>query len=190
MKKAFKLSAFLLIGFAMITGCEKKPAKSALDRFNESLTTEDLARLMHLHAIKLIVPPSQQPFQQIRIVFIKPDGTIVPKGGVAVAGKTNDPTCKILLGYRIDGETFSGRIECQTSGLSESGDFSFTDAFANRVRAFGIGTFYNPSMKGPTLSFEEAGLWKNGFVGLASDEGMDGTSNTNGTTILAIQLVK
>ena len=78
MNNAIKLSAFILIGFAVITGCERQPTKSPAERFQESVTADDLALLMHLHAVKLIVPQSQQPFQQIRIVLVKPDGTIVP----------------------------------------------------------------------------------------------------------------
>jgi hypothetical protein len=180
MKNTIKFSALILIGFAIITGCEQQPAKSTSDRFQESLTTDELARLMHFHAIKLVVPQSQQPFQQIRIVLVKPDGTIVPKGGVAAGNNTNDPACKILVGYRIEGEIFSGSIAYQDSKGGCSGDFSFTDSYATRNLVFGGANFF-----GTKDEFEKNWYWKNGLFQLAAD-GPPGSTNT----ILAIQLVR
>jgi hypothetical protein len=182
MKNAIKLSAFLLIGFAIITGCEQQPAKSTGNSFQESLTTDELARLMHFHAIKLVVPQSQQTFQQIRIVLVRPDGTVVTKGSIAVGSHTshtNDPACKILVGYRIEGETYSGSIEFQESKGGCSGDFSFTDPFAKRIH-FGGAEFI-----GSKEEFERNWFWKNGLFQLAADGPPGATNNT----ILAIQLV-
>ncbi len=181
MKNTIKFSALILIGFAIVTGCEQQPVKSTADRFQESLTTDELARLMHFHAIKLVVPQSQEPFQQIRIVLVKPDGTIVPQGGVSAGNNTNDPVCKILVGYRIEGETISGSIAFQYSKGGGSGDFSFTDPFVKRIQVFGGEEFF-----GSKEEFERNWYWKNGLFQLAAD-GHPGSTNN---TILAIQLGK
>jgi hypothetical protein len=180
MKNIIKLSGLILTGMVIITGCGQPPAKSAADRYQEPLTTDELALLMHFHAIKLIVPQSQRPFQRIRIVLVKPDGTIVPKGGLAVGSTTNDPVCNILVGYRIEGETFSGSIAFQGSKFGASGDFSFTDSIAKRNLVFGGADFF-----GSKDDFEKNWYWKNGLFQLAAD-GPSGSTNT----ILAIQLVR
>jgi hypothetical protein len=180
MKNTNKLSAFLLIGFAVITGCGQQPAKSTADRFQESLTVDELTRLMDYHALKMAVPPSQRPFSQIRLVLIKPDGTVVLKGGGGMGDDTNSPTCEILIGYRIEGDAFSGRLELQTTKVSKDSNFSFSDPFARQIREFGT------VFMGPTEDFKRDGYWKNGILQLAAD-GPPGSTNN---TILAIQLVK
>jgi hypothetical protein len=188
MKNAFKLSALLLVGLMIFAGCGQQSPKPNLND-SQKLNTDELARLLNFHTIKVTVPQSQRPFKHILIVLIKPDGTVVPKGGGN--GFNNDsPSCNILVGYRVERGTISGRIELQDSNSTSDSDFNFTDPFADRVRVFGMGTFMNPAVKGSTLPWEEAGFWENEFLQLASDEPTDGTTNTNGDTILAIQLVK
>ncbi len=181
MKNAIKLSAFLLIGFAIMTGCEQQPAKSTGNSFQESLTVDELTRLMDYHTLKMAVPPSQRPFSQIHLVLVKPDGTVVLKAGGDMGDDTNSPTCKILIGYRIEGETFSGRLELQTTNGIVDSNFSFSDPFAKRIQVFGGAEF-----GGSKEEFERVGYWKNGFLQFAAD-GPPGMTNN---TILAIQLVK
>jgi len=180
MNNVIKLSTFLLIGFAIVTGCEKHPSKSTSEQLDETLTMDELTRLLHLHTIKMAVPQSQRPFSQIRIVLVKPDGAVVLKGGVGMGDNTNSPTCKIIVGYRIEGETFSGQIDCQESNSSTGGDFTFTDSFANHLHEFGT------EFAGSADTFKRDGYWKNGFLQLAAD-GPPGSTNN---TILAVQLAK
>ncbi len=136
---------------------------------------------MDYHTLKMAVPPSQRPFSQIHLVLVKPDGTVVLKAGGDMGDDTNSPTCKILIGYRIEGETFSGRLELQTTNGIVDSNFSFSDPFAKRIQVFGGAEF-----GGSKEEFERVGYWKNGFLQFAAD-GPPGMTNN---TILAIQLVK
>ena len=181
MKNAIKLSAFLLIGFAIMTGCEQQPAKSTGNSFQESLTMDELTRLMDYTLLKWQSRHRSGHSARSDLVLVKPDGTVVLKAGGDMGDDTNSPTCKILIGYRIEGETFSGRLELQTTNGIVDSNFSFSDPFAKRIQVFGGAEF-----GGSKEEFERVGYWKNGFFQFAAD-GPPGMTNN---TILAIQLVK
>jgi len=171
----------LSMGFAAVTGCGPQPAKPSANEFQETLSVDELTRLLDFHTLKMAVPQSQRPFGRIYLVLVKPDGTVVVKGGGGMGDDTNSPTCEILIGYRVEGETVSGRLELQTAKFSTDSNFSFTDPFAKQIRVFGTAAFFGTPEK-----FRQDGYWKNGILQLAADGPPGDTNNT----ILAIQLVK
>ena len=87
--------------------------------------------LMDFHAWKVSIPQSQQPFRNIRLVIVKPDGTIVPK--FSTANQPGYLSCSsIVLGFRVEGGTFSGHFNIRdTKGGGQGYNLSFTDAFTD-----------------------------------------------------------
>src|SRR5438128_442774 len=81
MKNALRLSALLLFSISLFTGCERHSLKSTATEVPKELGTDELARLLDLHTLKVSIPQSQRPFSQIQVVLVRPDGTNVQISG-------------------------------------------------------------------------------------------------------------
>jgi hypothetical protein len=115
------------------------------------------------------IPQLQQPFKSIRLVIFKPDGTVVEKFGTG-NNFGSEPCSFILLGFRVEQETFTGHFNTQDpKGGGIGWNLSFTDKFADSW----------PSWVGESL------VWNGNRAELAS-----ATKGELSGSILAIELVK
>ncbi|MGD0411774.1 MAG: hypothetical protein ABSC18_08705 [Verrucomicrobiota bacterium] len=138
MKSLILVSTFVVLACAFVAGCGEKQSNSSAEDPGSQLTASDLAMLMDFHAWNVRIPESQQPFRSIRLVIVKPDGTIVPK--FSAANQPGYLSCSsIVLGFRVEQGTFSGHFNIRdTKGGGQGYGLSFTDAFANSDPAWVI----------------------------------------------------
>jgi hypothetical protein len=170
MKIRIRLGLYGFVGAIALTGivgCSRSDtvAKDA----GSQLTASDLSRLMDFHAWKVPVPQSQQPFKSIQLVIIKPDGTEVMKFSTG-NNLGSEPCSFILLGFRVEQETFTGHFNTQDSKGGGTGwNLNFADKFADSWPAWVI----------------ESPVWNGNRAELAS-----ATKGDMSSSILAIELVK
>src|SRR5271166_3496384 len=108
-----------VIMLPLLGGCGKQPAVPVA-KVEDELTASDLARLMDFHAWTLRIPEMLQPVNSIRIVITKHDGTLLEEvfstGDNLRPGKTfPEPYFSILLGFRVERETFTGHLFVRNS---------------------------------------------------------------------------
>jgi hypothetical protein len=160
---------------SLLGGCGKQPAAPVAKVENE-LTASDLARLTDFHAWTLRIPEMQQPVKSLRIVIAKHDGTFLEEvfstGDNLQPGKTwPEPYSSILLGFRVERETFTGHLFVRNSqGAGKGWDFHFTNAFVDVAPAW--------ARAGPLE-----------WTGHRAELGMSSRSN-DFDTIMAIEMVK
>jgi hypothetical protein len=125
-----------LMMLSFLVGCEKQPAAPVAKVQNE-LTASDLARLMDFHAWTLRIPEKQQPVKSLRMVIAKHDRTFLEQvfstGDNLQPGQSwPEPYSSILLGFRVERETFTGHLFVGNSqGAGKGWNILFTNAFAD-----------------------------------------------------------
>jgi hypothetical protein len=124
--------------FTFIAGCGKQPAKRG-ETAGDQLTASELAQMMDFHAWKILVPSSQQPFKQVRLVIVKSDGAAIPKFQTSIYS-AGIACSSILLGFRTEQSVFAGHLYLRDSqGGGQGWDVNFTDSFADSFPAWTIG---------------------------------------------------
>jgi hypothetical protein len=125
MKPIITLVASVITVSVLVAGCgEKKPSGG-------ELTAADLAMLTDFHAWNVAIPESQQPVKSIRLVIVKRDGTAITKFDTG-ENLGPEPCSSIVLGFRVEGDTFTGHFNIRDSKGGGSGwILSFKDAFTD-----------------------------------------------------------
>jgi hypothetical protein len=160
---------------SLVGGCGKQPA-APVATVEDELTASKLALLMGFHAWTLRIPEMQQPVKSIRIVIAKRDGTFLEKvfdtGNNLQSGQSwPEPYSSILLGFRVERETFTGHLFIRNSqGAGEGWNILFTNAFADSA-----------------VGWATAGPLE--WTGNRAELGMS-THNYDSDMIMAIELVK
>jgi hypothetical protein len=124
MKPIIMLFASVVIVCVLVAGCgEKKP-------HGGELTAADLALLTDFHAWNVAIPESQQPVKSIRLVIVKRDGTAITKFDTG-ENLGPEPCSWVVLGFRVDGDTFTGQFNIRDSKGGGAGwILNFKDAYA------------------------------------------------------------
>ncbi len=131
MKNLVPILAFGLTCSALVSGCGERPSSLSAEGRGGELTASDLALLTDFHAWKVPIPQSQQPVKRIRLVIVKRDGTIIPKFDTG-ANLGRESCSSILLGFRVEGGTFTGQFRVRDpKGGGQGWGLNFTDAFAD-----------------------------------------------------------
>ena len=112
----------------LVAGCGAKPSKPSAADPGSPLSASELARLTDFHAWKVRIPQTQEPVKDIRLVIVKRDGTVLPKFHTGT--NLGESCSSILLGFRVEGDTFAGHFftqDCKGGGIGWN--LSFADVF-------------------------------------------------------------
>jgi hypothetical protein len=130
MKQVITVLVSVVIVSVVAAGCGEERSHSSAEATGSQLTASDLALLTDYHAWSARIPQSQQPVKRVRLVIVKPDGTIIPK--FDTGDNLGPESCaSILLGFRVEHGAFTGHIHIRDSkGGGQGWGLSFSDPFA------------------------------------------------------------
>ena len=164
MKNIIMSLAAVAIVSALVAGCGVKSPGTSTEESGCQLTASELSMLMDFHAWKVRVPQSEQPFKRIRIVVVKPDGTVDQKF-TTLDNLGPEPCSTILLGFRVEHGAFTGHFNTLDSkGGGLGWGLNFTDAFADSRPAWGEGLVWDHNRA--KLAFSTSGEMHDSFLAI------------------------